>query len=241
MRPTEIDLCLQRHTPVECVPLHGEFVDLEAIGHRFLLAMDGLWIEVRRAWCHLILPVALDCTVPKPFGTLVPLVETAVRAVPEDLLGPFCRAALAESPNEMAAVVIRNNLTGQLRLHNCETVRAGVGHLSAVWPKLMEDESIVVDMHSHGPLAPFFSSTDIADTGSEVVIAGVIGGLGTEQPTMRFELFACCLRVPLATLILDKWGNVVRAAEAGDFDTTKIPVIAGPDELDMAFAECIVF
>ena len=49
---------------------------------------------------------------------------------------------------------------------------------------------MVIDLHSHGLLGAFFSSTDNFDDRSEVKIAGVIGNLNKPEVTTSFRLCA---------------------------------------------------
>lgn len=197
MKLTALDQVLQRHTPVVMVPLHGEFVPMTEVGHRFLAAKDGLWLEVRRSWLHLLWPMARQDTVPMPFGGLERKVEVAFGRMPMDVLEAFMADAVAAYPNEVGGVVVWDERTGEVSYRTRETVEAGVGHLRAMWPRLEEGESVVMDLHSHGELPPYFSATDRSDTGTEVVIAGVLGRVGSERPAWVFSLFACGMEVPV--------------------------------------------
>lgn len=217
MKPNEIDVVLQRHTPVVMVPLHGEFVPLEEAGHRFLAAKDGLWLEVRRPWLHLIWPLAQQHAVGMPFGVLSKTVDVAFGKIPTECLSEFLADAMAAHPNEVGAVVVWNERSGALEYRARETVEASRGHLRARWPSLGEGEWVVIDLHSHGDLEAFFSSTDRTDTGSEVVIAGVVGRVGSGRPQWVFSLFACGIEIqvtppelgdePVAVACEDGWGG----------------------------------
>ena len=54
-------------------------------------------------------------------------------------------------------------------------------------PPLARDESIAVDLHTHGCLPAFWSATDDVDDRS-VKVAGVFGNLNREQPSAAFRL-----------------------------------------------------
>lgn len=214
MKPTEIDTVLQQHTPVVMVPMHGEFVPLAEAGHRFLAARDGLWLEVRRPWMHLIWPLAQQRAVSMPFGALTKTVEVAFGRIPTDCLAEFLADALAAHPNEVGAVIVWNAGTGKLEYRARETVEASRGHLRALWPRVGEDDWVVVDLHSHGDLDAFFSTTDRNDTGSEVVIAGVVGRVRSGQPQWVFSLFACGMEIPVTPPELGG-GPAAMACETG--------------------------
>lgn len=207
MRLTQVDAILQSHTPVVMVPLHGEFIALATVGHRFLAASDGLWLEVRRPWLHLIWPVATQDRVPMPYGTVQRKVELAFERLPMDVADAFVADALSAYPNEVGGVVLWDERTGDVSYRRAETLQSGVGNLRARWPELEPGQSVVVDLHSHGQFPPFFSETDRADTGSEVVIAGVLGRVGSEQPEWKFALFACGLEISVASPVCVTHGS----------------------------------
>ena len=212
MKPTKADLALMATTPVEMVPLLGQFEPIDRIGHRFLAAKDGLWLEARRAWGRVVWPLAhQDPAVRMPFGQLAPDVELAFE-LPKNLIGKFVQDARAAHPAEVGAVVIWNSRCRTVRYHLCETVEAGVGHLRQRWPELSADEAICMDLHSHGPIPAYFSAEDRKDTGSEMVVAVVVGKVDLEEPEVVVSLFACGVELsifgPGSTLAeMNGWGQ----------------------------------
>ena len=54
-------------------------------------------------------------------------------------------------------------------------------------PLLARDESIAIDLHTHGLLPAFWSATDDEDDRS-VKVSGVCGNLDREQPSAAFRL-----------------------------------------------------
>lgn len=195
MRPADVDRVLMSHTPAEMVPLHGEFVALERVGHRFLIANDGLWIEARREWIHAIWPLARQRHVSMPFGTLSATVDVAFARIPEDCMRQFADDARKAYPLEVGAVVLWQASTGRLRYHLCQTIAAGEDHLQEKWPT-EEGWEVVGDLHSHGKHHAFFSAKDRRDMGSQVLIAGVLGCLDRPDPDIALALFICGLEVP---------------------------------------------
>ena len=63
-------------------------------------------------------------------------------------------------------------------------------------PPLARDESIAVDLHTHGVLPAFWSATDDLDDRS-VKVAGVFGNLNREQPSAAFRLVLNGMYLPL--------------------------------------------
>ncbi len=212
MKPTSADLALMANAPVEMVPLFGEFERLDRIGHRFLAAKDGLWLEARREWGRLVWPLAhQDPLVRMPFGKLEQHVELAFD-LPLASIKQFIRDALQVHPAEVGAAVIWDSNKASARYHLCETISAGVGHLREKWPRLEAHESVCMDFHSHGPIAAYFSTQDRQDTGSEMVVAVVVGKLDLDDPEVAISLFSCgvelCLAPPGTRLSeLNGWGE----------------------------------
>lgn len=188
MLPHALDIPLQRACPTVMVPLRGEFIPLGKSGHRFLSASDGLWVEVRRPWLHLIWPVALQENYPMPYGKLERKIDLAFRKIPVDLVARFYRDAIAASPRECGAWLVWDDRSRVLKYRPMQAISAGVGHLEAQRPDLEEHESLAVNLHSHGPIPAHFSPTDNRDDRNEVKIAGVIGSLDEDRPTVAFRI-----------------------------------------------------
>lgn len=191
------DKALQTLTPTVMVPKFEELEPLQTIGHRFLAASDGMWMEIRRAWLYVRLPIAVQVGVPLPYGRLTPIVEMAFGKLPLQLLSEFTELAIAGLPNEVAGAIIWNEETGSMRLQPLEAVKAGPGHITYRTPILGAGEHVIVDLHSHGVLKAFFSRTDDTDDHGSVKIAGVVGNLDKPEHTYAFRLCALGLFIPI--------------------------------------------
>ena len=62
------DVALQHSAPVVTVPRYGGFTPLAENGHRFLVTGDGLWLEARRPWLYLRVPLVCQKSVPILYG-----------------------------------------------------------------------------------------------------------------------------------------------------------------------------
>lgn len=198
MRPTAGDAFLLAHTPVVVVPRFGVFEPLLTNGHRFLVCQDGLWIEVRRDWCHIVWPIAEQHAVPTPFGLVERHAALSFGDIPRWCLDRFIEDARHAHPVETGAVVLWDADTKSLQYERVEELQAGVGHLRAKWPATTERRTVAIDLHSHGPLEAYFSATDLQDTGSEVVIAVVVGRLDLPQPEVKLALFFCGMQIDVS-------------------------------------------
>lgn len=187
------DAILQAHTPAIIVPRFGELAPLEKSGHRYLVASDGLWLEVRRPWIHARALIAMPHAdhVP-PFGEVSPdsfdgrdyeAVYAFGREDLDRIQTLFLHDARRACPDEFAAWAIWNDRERRLEylaLFAAETSPVRLDGL--VRPRLEDHEHLALDLHSHGRGAADFSSTDDEDDRGEVKLAVVVGNLD-ETPT----------------------------------------------------------
>jgi len=182
-----LDIALQTACPTVMVPMYGELAPFEKTGHRLLSARDGLWLEVRRPWMHLIWPIA-QTDFPMPYGQVEKKVELAFGKIPMELITRFATDAKAALPNEFGAWLIWDDQAKELRYRAMRSIAAGPAHLEAQRPDLEEHESFAVNLHSHARIQAHFSTEDNNDDRNEVKISGVIGSLHTDQPTAVFRI-----------------------------------------------------
>ncbi len=198
----DLDSKLWDSAPTVAVPKFAEFQELQEVGHRFLATAEGLFVEVRRPWLHLIQPVAPlnGQTVRPPYGTVKPKVKLAFERLGAafPFVRNFIEAARAAAPSEHAAWVIWNSLTGDLQYRELKITNASPGAISYERPAPEPHESLVVDLHSHGATAAFFSDTDNQDDAGEVKVSCVVGDLADgKSPSIQFRLCALGLFLPL--------------------------------------------
>ncbi len=196
-----MDMALLRAAPVVVVPLHSEFHALEEAGHRFLMADDGVYLEVRRPWLHLIQRLAEQKAVRMPFGAILPKVEFAFGKIGSALaeLRAFGEVARLQSPIESAASLIWNDETREWALRYPLPIGEPTsGHIQYQQLLLAEREHLAIDLHSHGAHPAFFSETDNLDDAGSVKISGVYGNLDQQQPTVAFRLCVLGLFITLA-------------------------------------------
>lgn len=70
----KLDQNLQFLCPTVMVPRFEQLQPLDANGHRFLAAGDGLWIEVKRSWLNARMPIA-SSPLRLPYGMVEPVVD----------------------------------------------------------------------------------------------------------------------------------------------------------------------
>jgi len=186
----QLDAALLAAAPTVVAPTHCEFAPLPENGHRFVLARDGLYLEVRRPWLHCIQRISAVSSVTIPYGVIEPKMEMAFGKLGTALaqLQEFAELARAAAPVEAAASVLWNSDRNTWRLLVPETISATPGSISYKQVEPDANEHLVIDLHSHGCLDAFFSDTDNADDAGSVKIAGVYGNLNTASPTLTFRI-----------------------------------------------------
>ena len=201
------DLFQQSLTPVVVVPKFSELAPLTTPGHRYLVAEDGLWLEVRRAWLWARMPLQYayaEDMVLLPFGRLAephidfaPPLQAHYTFDGDDLSRLqtlFLHDARQALPDEFAAWGVWDEKAGRLVYRPLVATEASPGGITFSRPRLEDHEHLAVDLHSHGALAAFFSATDDDDDRGEVKIAVVVGTLD-QEPTFATRLCALGLFV----------------------------------------------
>lgn len=190
-----LDTFMQKAVPTVIVPRHEPLKFLETIGHRILMASNGVYLEVRRNWLHLIHQIA-PIGITLPYGDVQETMGLPFN-FPLDLVRQFYKDALDRFPNECGGWIIHNTETGKFRYELLTSLKASEDYLEVVRPTLVDGENLVIDLHSHGYHIAEFSPLDDADDAHETVISGVIGSLGENQePTASFRLCACGVQIP---------------------------------------------
>lgn len=184
----ENDKLIQALTPTVMVPRFEPLQPMERPGHRFLVAADGLWLEVRRSWLYARRRIVRQNEVAMPYGALEPAVTFLCPPIPIALVQQFSALARRSCPQEAAGWVVWNETTGAFVFKQVEAIDASAGHIRYHRPQLAEGEQLVMDWHSHGSGAAFFSGTDNKDDRGEVKVSGVLGRCDQERVDMAIRL-----------------------------------------------------
>ncbi len=181
------DAALQQSCPVIAAPMFGALPPM-AHGQRIVLAKNGVFIQVKRAWLDSLQQVGvLDPRLPLPYGEIAPVTAFSFGVIPVTLLQAFIDAGRAALPNEIAGGLIYTQRTGMLRLALYEPIEHSPDGIAYRMPDLLRDEAVAVDLHTHGRHAAFFSTTDDEDDRC-VKVAGVFGNLDQARPSAAFRL-----------------------------------------------------
>ncbi|MEM4988804.1 PRTRC system protein A [Collimonas sp. H4R21] len=193
------DTSLLSLAPVAVVPKYSAFSPLANNGHRFLLAADGMYLEVRRPWLYVVHRLVEQTAVTMPFGEIEPCTQLAFgrisHIVPQ--IQQFAASAIRELPNEHADMLVWNQTDKTLSDLNVAISHATPGSLTYEARALMDHESLAVDIHSHGAAPAFFSDTDNQDDAGSVKLSAVIGDLDKVQPSIAVRLCLLGLYLPI--------------------------------------------
>ena len=191
------DEALQRACSVLAAPLFGVLPAMEN-GQRVIVASNGVFLQVKRDWLDCVERLgAIDAALPLPYGRMTSSVCFTFGTIPIALLDAFIAAGRAGLPNEIAGGLIYSPQRTTLRLAIYEPLHSTAHGIEYRMPPLARDESIAVDLHTHGLLPAFWSAIDDVDDRS-VKVAGVFGNLDREPPSAAFRLVLNGMYRPLA-------------------------------------------
>ncbi len=191
------DTYLQQLVPTIPVPRYESLDWLAESGHRFLVASDGLWLETKRPWLHLVWPVGMANSVAIPYGQVAKRCEVAGGKLPASLMAEFIRFAQQQPDIERAAWIIWDEHMQAYRCRDVKVLHASRDRIQYERPTLADHEHLVVDMHSHANLRAFFSVEDDRDDRGEVKFSFVVGDCHTDQPSTCLRLCANGLFIPV--------------------------------------------
>ncbi|UJJ60412.1 PRTRC system protein A [Rhodanobacter denitrificans] len=176
------DAVLQAAFPTVPVPRFGALPDLPVGRKRLLVASDGLYLEVRSTALHARLRLA---SVDTPHGACREFLAPAGGRLDRNWIGKLAELALAGGESEVASGIVLGE--DGWRLHRPRTLSSSGAHVT--YRDDFEDDALLVDMHSHGALDAFFSSTDDA------------GDLARPGPYLAVVLGRCQSRESLSWVV----------------------------------------
>jgi len=194
----KLDIALTQSFPLMPMPRYGAFERLAENGQRLLVAENGFFLEVRRDWLYAVQRCGHHSPFLRlPFGTAEPVAELAFGTVPKRLVAAFIEMARFVAPNELAGVMVYDRVKGSLDLRVCESKDVSPTRVTYRLPQLGANESVAVDIHSHGDSSAGFSSTDDQDDQAATKIAVVVGKVRELQPDVAARLCLQGVFIPL--------------------------------------------
>lgn len=191
--------------PCYPVPPSGSSPAIDALrasraGHGFIVGRDGMMLILRRPWLALDWRVTEGPECHTPYGD-VGSDDITLRCglIPFALLAQAVDHFTNALPNEAAAFILWNERTAEFSIDFPVIDEATPSRLVYRTPQPGPDWHVVVDIHSHGRGAAFFSPTDNIDDRHATKLAMVIGNLDRDgNPSMLIRLCAAGVFMPLS-------------------------------------------
>ncbi|MEJ8838148.1 PRTRC system protein A [Ramlibacter sp. AN1133] len=199
-----MDEALLRAFPLLAVPASGAQAPAAEYGTRYLAGRHGVSREITLPWvriCRLIAPSAL----PLPYGVVADAVEFRCGPIPLDVIQQFVAHAKEEQPLEVAGAFLWNERHDSWRYARRTLRSVSAAHLQYQELRPADGEHLVVDAHSHGRHAAFFSAQDDADDAGAMKISLVLGNLDQQRPTSKMRL---CMAGLVQPAFLDRDGKL---------------------------------
>lgn len=165
------DRILLSQAPMLPMPQFGELAPPPLGRRQYVAASDGLYVRARH---HGLSITARLSEVALPFGPLETAIHLPGGLVPFELYDAMERAAIAACPVEWAGVVHWDELHERYGLVIPRVISRSQGDITYATDEI-DFERVVLIVHSHGLLPPFFSPTDDESDSAGVYFASVLG------------------------------------------------------------------
>lgn len=180
------DLALQAACPVIAAPRFGPLPNM-ANGQRIIVAANGVFVQVKLDWLDCLQRLSPALPIHLPYGILDERLAFSFGVLPIRLIEDFIAAGRRGLPNEVAGALIYSRHSQSLRLALCQPAAASPNRIDYRVPVMDADETLAVDLHTHGYGRPFWSNTDDRDD-LGIKVAGVFGCLHQPKPSAEFRL-----------------------------------------------------
>jgi len=180
------DLALQMACPVITAPRFSPLPDM-ANGQRIILAANGVFVQIKLDWLDCIQRLSPALPLPLPYGGIEELLAFTFGVLPIRLIEAFLEAGRQGLPNEVAGALIYSRRSRSLRLALCEPIVVSPHQIDYRVPAMDADETLAVDLHTHGYGRSFWSAKDDSDD-QGIKVAGVFGCLHQTKPQALFRL-----------------------------------------------------
>lgn len=182
-RSHQLDVAARQSLPLVPMSHADDLSDLPVGEKRLLCGANGLYVEARSPALHVVAQVAQSET---PYGKVRKFIRPT-SAIPGVLIQQFILYAQHHAGIEVAAVIHDSPRGANLSLL---TPRSNdVGHV-AYDDAAVDDDNLLVDLHSHGRLDAYFSAQDNASDMSRrgPYLAIVVGNCDQSRPSVAVRL-----------------------------------------------------
>lgn len=182
-----MDEALLRAFPLLAAAVSEEQQPAADFGTRYLVGRHGVSREITLPWirfCRLIARSALAL----PYGVVDDAVEFRCGPIPVAVIHKFVADAKQAQPLEVAGVFLWKQTDDSWRYVRRNSTSVSGAHVEYQEVRPEDGEHLVVDVHSHGRHAAFFSAEDNADDAGAMKVSLVLGNLDQERPTSKMRL-----------------------------------------------------
>lgn len=181
------DQALLAACPVVAAPRFGALPDM-ANGQRIIVARNGWFVQTRLDWLDSITALGLEPPAMRlPYGEVREHLRFSFGQLPIRMIEDFVAHGREHLPDEVAGVLIYSRGTGRLRLDFCDAEWSSPVRIDYRRPPMARDETVAVDLHTHGRGPAFWSADDDRDD-QGIKVAGVFGRLDRARPMACFRL-----------------------------------------------------
>jgi PRTRC genetic system protein A len=181
-----LDTAIQTACPIIPAPHQGALPEFMGYGKRLIATASGIVLESRSPALHIRLRVE-TFNAPLPYGEVDEFIRPAHGPIPARLFHEFLELAIAARPSETAAVIVAT--PSGYALDQPQITSATGGSVSYI--DELDDDRIVVDIHSHGMGRAFFSGTDDAsDLSRRGPYLAVVAGYAAKREEIPLVLRA---------------------------------------------------
>lgn len=171
------DQLLFAQTPLYPMPRFGELPLLDLRRRRYIAAADGVYVQARHCALDLTLRLA---EARLPYGSLKECVHLPGGPIPRALYEDIKQRVLEHSPKEWAGLVHWDESAQRYSLAVPPTLSRSVSHIGYD-RRVIDYSRLVLDVHSHGEHAAFFSSTDDRSDEFGFYFSSVFGHCGSTE------------------------------------------------------------
>jgi PRTRC genetic system protein A len=188
--------------PLVPAPRFGNLTEIEVGSKRLVLGGDGLYLEVRSAAMHARLRLSAVRT---PYGDVSEFIRPTGGPLPTRWIGELAALAIEGGTLEVAAGIVLDGDEWAIQIPPMES--SSESHIT--YHDVFDDDRLLIDMHSHGALPEFFSSTDDAsDLGRKGPYIAVVLGRCDSRETLKLAMrFVCApYLIPLDAAAMTRLG-----------------------------------
>jgi len=197
------DAALLSTFPLLPQPIHSELHPLNAGERRMVMGCNGVFIQAKTHTLDLSMKVS-ESPSQLPYGEVEEKINLTHGRIDRELIEQFFLDAVKACPNEDGVLIYWDKQKECYALSS-RSVQSGIGHVRIPCQEI-DEQFVLLDIHSHGEFESYFSSTDDKSETYGVHISTVLGDCqSTESITIKTRL---CVDGRFFTLSKAPWNRL---------------------------------